>query len=946
MNTLITEQELDRIIIDLERYPQGSAHYIEAAAQLSLIVDKILVQRFETTLFYDQIPEGKEDEGLVQGESPLLVRTLIAYLATAKKQSEKYRCALYTMLAELSALSDFYSERIFDVLLCCIFSSNVDTLKFKLTDAATADPDEICRIVNGAFLMWRLMAKNRTLSLERYGALQVANGRISISDSLANLNPDNYCLKVYERKLQVCTKDKFELVSDVSLNHLDTVTNNIISRMRHNVASQTQSWNIGDIVKATVVDCGDDFIHLKTVDDPDHLSLEGSLDLIDEDNLLAEFIDVPILAEAFPVGKELRVEVVSTNPGRFKIFGPLGLFCNDEWKHKRDKEFLARVVAFYADMVCLIDEEGHMALADPGGVELEAGDYCIIKAFGTTDEYGVDYAYALLMEKSDREFNTYMAISSLLSRFSSVPSIKSLRLEYPELSVKELVRALLVNQQKISDLIERYKILCIGQMLCEFAGQHRDAEYIQFLRHYIKAIHSFQNDKELAKIAPSKDIPRAIQIVQRCKVVDILRAMLQDDANTIKKTCISTDSSFVRHMADLALAYVHVGKDRKSDDNVYGAQRNIKKIMCGMLIADSSSDARGDQLGHWYGKESKSVELKASFYFKPAHTSKNYPAQQQMAIAQGVCAFMNTHHGGTLYLGVHDNGFVIGLDEDFRMAGEKANMDAYMDRVRNDLRRLLKPELTPYFTLEPEQDDRVLAIKVSPYPYGIAYTSEGRAFYRNDNGKNEMTDQEELRELINSRLCVDKHFADCYLSLQKARFERKQAVLKGYRSGNNPPCDRLVEPFEYTPDHSCMWCYEIERNGQPTGEIKQFRISRIQNVRILDKEWMHSSLHKAPAIDIFRMSGYDNLHVKLLLSQRAYNLLTEEYPASMEGDQLKKEVGNADFPWLLSTEIHAKEGICRFVSGLMNDVKIIDGEPLKEYLRSYLNLAMQKLKEN
>ena len=77
------------------------------------------------------------------------------------------------------------------------------------------------------------------------------------------------------------------------------------------------------------------------------------------------------------------------------------------------------------------------------------------------------------------------------------------------------------------------------------------------------------------------------------------------------------------------------------------------------------------------------------------------------------------------------------------------------------------------------------------------------------------------------------------------------------------------------------------------------------------------------------MAGREEFRVRLRLSMKAKNLLTEEYPLA-ERDLTPDGDG-----WILDTGICAVAGVGRFVSGLAGEVEILEGEPLRAYLREY-----------
>lgn len=97
------------------------------------------------------------------------------------------------------------------------------------------------------------------------------------------------------------------------------------------------------------------------------------------------------------------------------------------------------------------------------------------------------------------------------------------------------------------------------------------------------------------------------------------------------------------------------------------------------------------------------------------------------------------------------------------------------------------------------------------------------------------------------------------------------------------------------------------------------------------------SKHKVLRPDVFRMTGTLKEKIVLKLNSRAKSLLTEEY--SLAEKELKREGEN----WVLRTEIHSLKGAGRFVLGLAADINILEGERLKDYIKSYDKKYVQKL---
>lgn len=162
-------------------------------------------------------------------------------------------------------------------------------------------------------------------------------------------------------------------------------------------------------------------------------------------------------------------------------------------------------------------------------------------------------------------------------------------------------------------------------------------------------------------------------------------------------------------------------------------------------------------------------------------------------------------------------------------------------------------------------------------------------------------------------------------ALGRAIQGKRRARLLRYESGHSHTVrDRLVEPFAFTTDYTDVWAYDLG-----DGRNKVFKISRISEVETTEHPWENEALHRKSPSDIFRMTGERTEHVRLRLSFMAKNLLVEEYPLA------ERELHRDDGEWILDTDVCNMRGIGRFVSGLMGEIDILEGEGLKEYLDGY-----------
>ena len=161
-------------------------------------------------------------------------------------------------------------------------------------------------------------------------------------------------------------------------------------------------------------------------------------------------------------------------------------------------------------------------------------------------------------------------------------------------------------------------------------------------------------------------------------------------------------------------------------------------------------------------------------------------------------------------------------------------------------------------------------------------------------------------------------------ALSAAVRDRCAVRLLRYESGHSGQVrDRHVEPFGFTTNYIDVWAYDLE-----DGRNKIFKISRMEEVEVREDEpWAHGAQHERQGMDVFRMAGPEEFRVRLRLSMKAKNLLVEEYPLA---ERDLRADGDA---WVLDTGICAVAGVGRFVAGLAGEVELLEGEPLREYLK-------------
>jgi predicted DNA-binding transcriptional regulator YafY len=155
--------------------------------------------------------------------------------------------------------------------------------------------------------------------------------------------------------------------------------------------------------------------------------------------------------------------------------------------------------------------------------------------------------------------------------------------------------------------------------------------------------------------------------------------------------------------------------------------------------------------------------------------------------------------------------------------------------------------------------------------------------------------------------------------------QKKQLQIELYRSSNSLTIiNRLVEPFQFLDDYAAVWCYDLA-----DAKCKQFKLARMGSAQKAATNWENEVQHQIAFCDAFRLSAPAPIGtVTLIMTLKAYNLITEEYPMSQE---FIKGFGE-NFELIIPVASYS--GIGRFVLGLLDEIKLIGPIEFLDFLKT------------
>lgn len=172
------------------------------------------------------------------------------------------------------------------------------------------------------------------------------------------------------------------------------------------------------------------------------------------------------------------------------------------------------------------------------------------------------------------------------------------------------------------------------------------------------------------------------------------------------------------------------------------------------------------------------------------------------------------------------------------------------------------------------------------------------------------------------------------MKLIQASKEHKQVILHGYESNSrNCACDRKVEPYDFHWYFNYLWAYDLD-----TKQNLLFKVTQIDDVEILDKEWTEEKRHKRQKVDAFGVSGHFKTPIRIKMTVKAKNRLVDEHPMAIRSI---KKIDGGDY-WEFADGVCGYEEVARFYMGLCGDVDIVEGCGLHEYVVSFMEEQLDK----
>lgn len=821
-----------------------------------------------------------------------------------------------------------------------------------------------------AYLICNRSERTDSPSAFRYanrGEIMTIDRRLVISSSRIDGNTVR-SLDLCKGKIEILTKntrsEKLKVSEVSNINSLDNFVRTFILTQNETgkklLNSQMRQIQVGDVVTikcTTEVPSSDGRIELNCI----ALDVPFCPDGIIKEEELTKGIHTSDIAPYLFEGDCIRNAVVIEAGEKpvFSIREAYRQFSKEtaEKDLKKDLVFEAKAVATdrHNDRINWITSRGYGGISlNMGGIH--TGDIAVMtvkNVLNNRNDLYVNiaspkYGYDRIDDRFDEE-NVILGFAIGIDKAIAMLRLQSAPQEPSEPADAEAIRCIsniLSSCSCVKDSLERYKRLVVSGMLANCISDEDTAKRALASSEFLRSCISFaQNGKfdPCSNDGPDEEETRILKCLSLFETPE----KIHDLSLLIDSRGMDVASN---RIAALILAH---GLSDVFSDKVKTNRDSLRERICSIIGTADQFRPEGNRILGKYGKvEGHALEFKSSYVMRN-DGSQNVPDimyQGRGQVFEAVCGFLNTDKGGTVYIGVNNDGDPIsspghGLNADIewlttnyaklnntrrQQLGHnipKADtLDHFVLFLNSEKELYFKETLQSNIIIEATEDQDAIRINVSPSLYEIAVLykdktrTEGQAYMR-DGGQTVPMRRHDKEKRLMSLKRISKEIG-FIVTIQEAIDERHKLIFRNYASGNSGKIeDRFVVPVNLFYNDENVLCYDLVRK-----EMRQFRLSRIEKIDQVPADPVYSHNFQPQQADVFRwIDEKKSYHIKVRMEVAARNYLLEEYSnaKNLSSDEFYED---SDGKWILDTSLHGLGAIRRFYLGLADKIEILPTE--------------------
>ena len=757
IKTEYIDENFEKVLEYLKSGNKNDAFYQTTIELLGKRVEEYLKTLKTRPAYFSENPSNY-DKNKLMFES----RLVASYLLANKNIEALIRKRLYMPL--LNSLSLLVEPELCDELLGLMMDNilyeNEPALLFGWDDIITFEPQILVhKMINGTVFR---NPKQAELAYENKGAITVIEGAMGI----AATNKDGVekkkaqlasSISILDGRLKILASknDKIKQADEGNIEVIEKFTRKFIQDQLKVSPSKAKgprkTYMDGDNLCVAITSVTWGKIKVKSID-PEYEVIEGTVDFSE-----------PVYPNYFPEdfykylkeGQIIDVTLMNYKKSLFSLKdGFITYIIEDVVKEGEHfgKSVLGEVIRIYEDKRNEKQMDWWSSLGYPVHTQyddrFEKGDFGYIKVAGLGDKDYYGYIYAEITNKSTLSFDIQATKKAIIEGFNFLgyeeEEVKENILNTPV--IRDLLNMLIRYQKTIVQPTERFKALCVSNILATLIGSQEHMDYTGFMMEYLKQLIYFAKDEydKIGVITASEKLNNVDVVKTKCDVVRILKAYGHGENNAeLDSIMEQTEDQTLAKIAKLIQSCNIIG------EIVPASTKNIikREIVNSLSLETEDETNLEEENGIYLGIENLHQEFKTSFVYPPDNDMQPNVAIQEKNIFKCLCGFLNSDGGGTLYIGVTDLGYVCGFDNDMRHL--KLNeLDSYIRFIQDEAAKFFPVDVLNQFVIKPMYEDKVVSIRVEPYTDGIV-EFDGKPYIRINNETREMNDK--LKKMVKAK---------------------------------------------------------------------------------------------------------------------------------------------------------------------------------------------------
>lgn len=417
-------------------------------------------------------------------------------------------------------------------------------------------------------------------------------------------------------------------------------------------------------------------------------------------------------------GDIMSAKVIESTPERlsFSIINELDLFIGARF-HK-DETTQAQLLNKRKDLLTWLSEDGYTLYSGPSSnFDPEIGSCYLLKI---KDVNYNGYIKAKIIEQvSDIEIEPHEAVSNLVYHYKDIPAgcediEDDGEPEYilPDKIITEFDHILDMYTNSSRDILQKMNYLFLNKLINIILNNPKATEYYSILINYYLSLYKFAKGEYGSKESITEEIIANYPALREKKNTLLILSYDNEQYNPeLLEITLSTSSPDNIRLAKLMLLY-NLSKAVKPE-----LASLVKNDIFPLLSFKPEDKEQENDLQPAttvnFGVENNYREFKTSIVFSNKNSVANLDNQLEV-ILRTICGFLNAQ-GGTLYIGVSDDGPPTSIEEDLQFM--RCNEDTYQLKIRQFVVEKLGKDINSLLTLSFRKysNKTVCAIAVPSY---------------------------------------------------------------------------------------------------------------------------------------------------------------------------------------------------------------------------------------